>query len=136
MEALGIATQMGFLALIFAIPIRVVLKGYGFVRVNIVSLPLICILISLAAYWPHFYSELRLEMMGFDFSGMNDAERARNVLPELREEATKLYWSNSGVGWPLKAIFGIALFAAYPTIVWCAGVLVKYVRRKHDREIT
>lgn len=136
MEALGFAIQIGFLAAIVATPIVVVSKGYGVVRVNIVSLPLICSLIALAAYWPHFYSDLRLELMGFDFEGMNDAERARNVLPELREEATTLYWSNMGVGWPLRMIYGIALFLPYPTVVWGGGVLIKFMRRKRNSEFT
>lgn len=136
MEALGIAIQLGFLAALVAIPIIGATKGYGFVRINAVSLPLICFLIALIAYWPHFYSDLRLELMGFDFDGMSDAERSRNVLPAMREEATALYWSNMGIGWPLKAIFGIVLFAPYPTVVWGCGVLVKHIRRKRNSEIT
>jgi hypothetical protein len=41
-----------------------------------------------------------------------------------------------GIGWPLKAILGIILFASYPTAVWGGGVLVKYVRRKRNIGIT
>jgi hypothetical protein len=85
-----------------------------------------------ATYWPHFYSHYRLEQIGFDFAGMNDVERVRNVLPEMRDEATMLYWSNMGVGWQLKAIFGIAMFALYPTVVWGGAVIVKYLRWKHN----
>lgn len=136
MEALGIAIQFGFLAAIVAIPIIGVVRDYGFVRLNAISLPIICFLIALAAYWPHFYSDLRLELMGFDFGGMSDAERARNVLPESGEEATALYWSNMGIGWPLKAIFGMVFFAPYPTVVWGGGMLVKHVRRRRNSEIT
>lgn len=136
MEALGIAIQLGLLSAIVAIPIIGVARGHGFVRLNAISLPLICFLIALTAYWPHFYSDLRLELMGLDFGGMSDAERARNVLPESREEATALYWSNMGIGWPLKAIFGMVLFAPYPTVVCGGGVLVKHVRRRRNSEIT
>lgn len=132
MEILGIAIQLGFLIAIVVIPIIGASKGYGFIRVNIVSLPIICFLIVLLAYWPHFYTDLRLELMGFDFEGMSDAERARSVLPEMRKEATALYWSNMGIGWPLKAIFGIALLAPYPTLVWGGTVLVKYIRRNSN----
>jgi len=136
MEVLGIAIHIGFFVAIFVIPIVGVSKCYGFVRLNAISLPLICFLMTLVAYWPHFYSDLRLELMGFDFEGMSDTERARNVLPETREEATALYWSNMGIGWPLKAIFGMVLFAPYPTVVWGGSVLVKHVRRKRKSEIT
>lgn len=136
MEALGMTIQLGFVAAVVAIPIIGASKGYGLFLINFVSLPLIGLLIALAAYWPEFYTHLRLELMGFDFDGMSDAERAGNVLPELREEATALYWSNMGIGWPLKAMFGFALFALYPTLVWGAGVLGRYVRRKLDAGAT
>lgn len=136
METLGIAIQLGLLAAIVAIPIIGVSKGYSFVRLNAISLPLICFLIALTAYWPHYYSDLRLEHMGFDFEGMSAAERAKNVLPESQEEATELYWSKMGLGWPLKAIFGIVLFAPYPTLVWGGSVLVKQIRRKQNSKNT
>lgn len=132
METLSLAIQIGFLAAIAAMPIYCVSKGCGFIRINTVSIPLICILIALLAYWPHFYSDLRLELMGFDFEGMSDEERARNVLPELRDEATSLYWSNMGIGWPLRAILGMVIISPYPTVVWGAGVLIKYVQRKRN----
>jgi hypothetical protein len=33
-------------------------------------------LITAGAYWPQFYSAVRLELLGFDFEGMSDTERA------------------------------------------------------------
>ena len=136
METVSIAIQLGLLAAIVAIPIIGVSKGYSFVRLNAISLPLICFLIALTAYLPRYYSDFRLELMEFDFEGVSDAERARNVLPESREEATALYWSKMGIGWALKAIFGIVLFAPYPTLVWGGSVLVKQIRRKQNSKIT
>jgi len=44
------------------------------------------------------YADLRLYQIGFNFDGMNDAQRALNVSVELKDEATKLYWSNMGIG--------------------------------------
>ena len=136
MEILGIAIQIVFLMLIISTPIITVLKGYGFFRVNLISIPFIFLVVVVGAYWPHFYTDFRLELMGFDFDGMNDSERAINVSPELREEATRLHWSNMGIGWPLQALLGMVFVAPYPSLVWCAGVLVKYVKSRLNNEIT
>ena len=48
---------------------------------------------------------------------MSDAERAQNVAPELRDEATRLYWSKMGIGWPLKAIFGMIVVVPFLSVV-------------------
>ena len=66
--------------------------------------------------WLHFYTDLRLNLMGFDFDGMSDIERTRNIVPELQAEATKLYWSHMGIGWPLKTIIGIIVMSLYPSL--------------------
>jgi hypothetical protein len=66
--------------------------------------------------------------MDFDFDGMSDVERARNVAPELRELATKLYWSHMGIGWPLKAMIGMALLSPYPTAVWILSLVLRKIR--------
>ena len=136
MEILGIVVHFALLAAIVVVPIIVVSKGYDFLWTNIISLPIICFLLVLMAYWPYFYTDFRLELMGFNFDGMSEAERVRNVLPELREEAKELYWSNMGIGWPLKAIFGIVLFTPYPTVIWGCESLIKNVRRKHKNDTT
>jgi len=127
MEVFGIVIQFGILVLIIAIPIVTVSKGYGFIQVNVISIPLICLLIVAGAFWPHFYSDFMLELMRFDFGGMNDVERVRNVSPELQGEATRLYWSNMGIGWPLKAIIGMVLLVPYPSLIWGAGFLVRRI---------
>ena len=136
MEALGIGIQIVFIALIILVPIISVFKGYGFLRANMISIPFIFLVVVIGAYWPHFYADLRLELMGFDFEGMNDVERARNVALELRGEATKLYWSNMGIGWPLKAIFGMLFVALYPSTFWCVVAIVKYIKHRLRNEIT
>ncbi|WP_416768234.1 hypothetical protein ACM66T_07520 [Sulfurimonas sp. ST-25] len=136
MEILGIVVHFGLLATIVLVPIFVVSKGYDFLWTNAISLPIICFFLVLMTYWPHFYTDFRLELMGFNFDATSDAERVRNVLPELQEKAKALYWSNMGIGWPLQAIFGMVLFAPYPTAIWGCGALVKYARRKRNNETT
>ena len=128
METLGIAISIGLVALIVAYPIYVVSKGQGFVRTNLISIPIIFVLVIAGAYWPHFYKDVRLELMGFDFEGMSDEERTRHVSPERKGEAINLYWSLMGIGWPLKAIIGIVILLPYPTVVWLVGGLAKRIR--------
>ncbi|MES9900747.1 MAG: hypothetical protein ABW148_17255 [Sedimenticola sp.] len=136
METLGIAISIGLVALIVAIPIYAVSKGLSFVRSNLFSIPIILCLVTVGAYWPHFYKDLRLEMMGVNREGMTDVQRTRNVSPGLQGEAIELYWSLMGVGWPFKAIIGMVLIAPYPSVVWLAGFGVRRFRRSNRSEIT
>ena len=125
MDVLGFSIKMGLIVMVVVIPIVFTRKGYGFFRVNLICIPLIFLFVIMIAYWPHFYDSFRLELMDFDFEGMNDVERARNVAPELRDEATRLYWSNMGIGWPLKAIFGMVFALPITSIVWWLRHLTK-----------
>lgn len=136
MEILGNVIPIGLIVLIIAIPILAVLKSYGFLRVNIVSIPLIWLLVTAVAYWPHFYADIRLELMGFDFKGAYSAERLRNIPVELHKEALRLYRSDIGIGWSAQAIIGCVLLAPYPTIVWGAGALVKYIKGRRNNEVS
>jgi len=78
-------------------------------------------MLIVGAYWPHFYTEVCLDLMGYDSLGMSETERLQNVVPEMHEEATQLYWSNMGVGWPMKAIIWMVILLPYPLIVWLCG---------------
>lgn len=78
----------------------------------------IIFIVCWSAFWPYLYTDIRLQAMGFDFHGLSDAERVRNLAPSLRGEATELYWSGMGVGWPLTAILWSIIFAPYPLVVW------------------
>ena len=99
-----------------------------FIWVNLISLPILFVLLLLLAYWPHFYADTKLQMMGYDTWGTNETERAMNVAPELRDEAGKLYWSNMGIGWPLRAMFGFVFYASwYPSAAWLTVKTVKWV---------
>jgi hypothetical protein len=71
------------------------------------------LLVSFLAYWPDLYASLRLDYLGFDFDGWSDKDRVRNIAPELRDEAIKLYQSRMGIGWSLQAIVGVVLLIPY-----------------------
>jgi hypothetical protein len=95
MELLGATIQWILLALMVATPFLMVFHSYrtskkvGFVHANLISIPVCFGIVAILAYWSHFYADIRLELMGFDFDGMSDAERARNIAPHLRDESTQ-----------------------------------------------
>ena len=132
MEFLKIGIEFLFVTLIILIPIILTAKGNSSLRVIMISYPLIFLFVILGAYWPHFYADVRLELMGFDFEGMNDAERMRNVKLDLRAEASKLYSSNMGIGWPLRAMLRMIFIAPYPIVVCIFAGIIRYIRRKYD----
>lgn len=116
MDNLGIAILLLLVVVIICTPLICAYKSLGIIRFHVISITIIIFTIVLGSYWPHLYIDLRLELMGFDFQGMSDLERALNVAPELRAEATKLYWSNMGVGWPLTAVLWIIMWLPYPSL--------------------
>ncbi|WP_414756217.1 hypothetical protein [Anabaena sp. CCY 9910] len=50
---------------------------------------LVLLLVSLLAYLPHLYAEMRLDYLGFDFDGWSDEDRPRKITSELRDNAIK-----------------------------------------------
>jgi hypothetical protein len=130
MDVFGKIIIIGFLFFILATPIILSLKGYNNFRILALSFPLMAAFILLGSYWPHFYVDLRLELMGFDFDSMSDLDRARNVLPEFKEEATKLYWSTMGIGWPLQAFIWMVILSPYPFAVLGFKAFIKYLKRR------
>ena len=129
METIGFLVTSLLLIFIAASPAVAVANGYGFVKGLVVSLPICIILIITLYWWNDYYPDFRLEMMGFDFNGVSDSERLRNVPLELQAKATKLYYSRFGIGWPLKAIFGMVLVTPYILVVLGGAVAIKRLRK-------
>jgi hypothetical protein len=102
----------------FAMPFLLKRKGYvtSLLLSSFLSLMTCVLLVSLLAYLPHFYAELRLDYLGFDFDGWSDEDRLRNIAPEFRDEAIKLYRSIMGIGWTLQAIIGAVLLIPYQIV--------------------
>ena len=132
MESLDVIITKACFILIIVTPFLIVVFcskaniQSGFIAINVLSLPTMFALIALIAYWPHFYVDYRLELLGFDQMGMSDVERTMNVQPEFREEANKLFWLNMGIGWPLAAMMMFAPTIIYPSIVM---IVVKIINR-------
>jgi len=136
MDYVDLAIHLGVLVAILVFPMHVAARNYvaegnvGLLRTNLMSMPVIFALALILAFWGPFYADVRLELMGFDFSQNSDSSRARNVAPELKELATKLYWSNMGVGWSLRAMFWMVLIAPYPSIASVLVATVHYIKCK------
>ncbi|WP_298445323.1 hypothetical protein [uncultured Ferrimonas sp.] len=130
METLGFIVELLILTIIVSTPIVCAYKNYSFVKLYLVSASIISLMLIVGSYWPHFYTDVRLDLMGFDFDGMSDVERSQYVAPEMREEATKLYWSNMGIGWSMKAIIWMVILLPYPVIVWLFGLGYKKVKNR------
>ena len=78
--------------------------------------------------WDDFYKFLRLTLLNFDFDGMSDDERVRNVSPDQKNIAIDLYWSNMGIGWPLKVIFLMFIATPYSIIIIAILKIIEYIR--------
>jgi hypothetical protein len=122
--------QLGSVILIFCVPIFVVIKNYGFIKTNMIAVPLVSFLIVLGSVSPHFFKDVRLSLMNVNIEGMSKEERTKNVKPELREEAEELYWSLMGVGWPLTAMIWIVFLAPYPSLIFGVKILIKRLRHE------
>lgn len=81
--------------------------------ISVISIVLAVLLIS---YGPHLYKDLRLLWLGVDLEGLSDAIRNKSVLPHNVEEATRLYGSLMGIGWPLQAMF-LLVYVAIPFLI-------------------
>jgi hypothetical protein len=93
---------------------------------------MICVLLVFVfAYLSDLETNLRLGYLGFNFDGFTDEERLRNIAPELRDEAVKLYHSHMGIGWPFKAMMGAVFLIPYHIVGSGFGYIVskrRYVR--------
>ncbi len=82
------------------------------------------ILVWTLAWWGHESDLILLKQYGYNIDGMNETEFYGNVLPENLEKVKKLETSIMGVGWPLKAIFGIVTVIPYLIIVYMGKVWI------------
>ena len=132
MEIIGYIVTFSLLIFIVSSPVVVVAKGYSFVKGLMVSLPICIVLIITLYWWNDYYPDLWLETMGYDFNGTSDSERLRNVPHALQTKASKLYYSGFGIGWPLKAMFGMVLVTPYIFLVLGASAVIKKLRKSHE----
>jgi hypothetical protein len=111
MDTMQRFVEYGGMAVVAALAIRGIhaRSGVRLAAYFFVSAAVVIVAATFLACWPHIYREIRLDKLGLDMLGSSDAERVRNVAPEHRAEAIRLYWSCMGVGWPITA-FALAAY--------------------------
>lgn len=79
---------------------------------------------------------MRLDYLGFDFDGWSNEYRVKNIVPEFRDEATKLYQSRMGIGWTFQALIGAILLIPYQIVasglVFMMGKLKKIAKLPNE----
>ncbi|MGD1863322.1 MAG: hypothetical protein ACFB0D_02080 [Phormidesmis sp.] len=129
-SALGDVIAFLLMVIAIAAPAICTLKGYTFLKTNLIAIPTLFAIIILSAYLADIYPLIQLQLLGFDLHGMSEAERMLNVAPASRALATELYGSIFGIGWPLKAIFAIVIVSPYPSATWTVVTLTRSAIKK------
>lgn len=130
MQALGSTISLSIVALLIITPIFLYrLRLNVFVNFFLALIVSFFLVVSLS-WFNDIFPDYRLSKMGFDISGISHEERIEEVPVELRQEATKLYNSRFGVGWPVKVIFG--MFIVFPYNLFILLIYKIYQKwRKH-----
>ena len=107
---------------VFILPL-LIKKIYALLLVYIL---LQCAIIGSVWYgcWKHDYdNEQRLAELGFVWNYGTEDDPFANVAPENMEEATSLYNSHMGVGWPAQVIVVCIPLVFFSTIIyWLMGL--------------
>ena len=135
METFGHAITLLLIILIILIPVYLFRKEYGFIKSMAFALPICVLLFIVISWWVDIWPDIRLGLMGYDLYGMSESERLANVPQELKEDATRIYLSRFGVGWPVKAIFGIVFYVIPYLLISLGGAAVwrKYYKNKFNK---
>lgn len=126
-----------FLVLI-SVPIFLFLKRkkwnllkFEFISYLFLGMIISAAIISIFNWWTNFSNELLLSNYGYDFDAMNDTDRFRKVAIENLERVKQIEISQSGIGWPLKAIFMFIFYSPYLLLVYLFGQLIIRIKRKN-----
>jgi hypothetical protein len=96
-------------------------------RVLGISVPICMVLGSVLAYFPDASKYLEISSfatLGFNPDGLNREERVLNLAPDHHEAAEAAYWSNMGVGYPVRALFAASASALYALV---SSLSINYV---------
>ena len=138
MEIFITITNFLILGLIIATPILLllILNKLKTKRVLIfyflTGLLVLGLLIWIFAWWGYESDLILLKHYGYNIDGMNDTEFYGNVSPENMERVKGLETSIMGIGWPLKAIFGFAIFMPYLIVVYVGKILIDKIKNKKN----
>jgi hypothetical protein len=97
----------------------------------------ISLILLASAWWGYASLEIKLVLLNLNLEGHNDQSRLANVQEADKAHALNLYYSQFGIGWPLKAIFASVLTIPYYLVIFLLHLAyVKYKKcnkRKHNR---
>jgi 4-amino-4-deoxy-L-arabinose transferase-like glycosyltransferase len=116
------------LIIIFPILIIIILKRLKTKRVliiySVMGLFILGALTWIFAWWTNKSNMILLEHYGYNFNGWNDAERFQYVAQENLKKTKNLETSITGIGWPVKAIFGFVMTIPYLITVYLGKILI------------
>jgi hypothetical protein len=130
MEILVKIVSLGLLAGLILAPVLILVKlnrlniSYRFVAFLTLTLIITSILTFLFAWWVDTSNEILLSHYGYDFDGLNDAERFQDVSEENNERVKQLETDRMGIGWPLKAFMTYMVYSPYLLVVYLIGYLI------------
>ena len=95
----------------------------------VISIFIVVFLSFVFAWWTDYSNILLMKYYGYDFGIMgNEIDRLKNVDPKNIETVKQLKISIMGIGWPLKAIFGLVLLIPFSILTPTVYFLVKRKR--------
>lgn len=122
-------TGFGVLVLVVGLiaPFGLALTRIGFVAGLLASVVAVVALTIAYAWWDNFSVDLEALWMGVDLDGVTTTERMRDVAPEHRDYAEGLVFSprRLGIGWPVKALFALAITVPYAGICFSGTRLIR-----------
>ena len=77
-----------------------------------------------------YQQALELQVLGVDTDADFYTERHAGVAPEDLEFVLELERQHSGIGWPLKAIFGVLIYLPYLGVIYLAKMFWDLVRKR------
>ncbi len=136
MEFLTTTISIVLLIALFVSPILILLGLYKlnlkpfFVVYLVLSVAITSILTLTFGWWSDFSNQILLSHYGYNYYGMNEIERFKNVVPDNIERVKSLEICIMGVGWPLKAFVTYVVYSPYLLIVYIIGYFIKKYKNK------
>ncbi|TPG36344.1 hypothetical protein [Flavobacterium pectinovorum] len=102
----------------------------AFIPYFISSLIITFFLVLVIAWWSHFSNKLLLSHYGYNFEGMDDIERFKNVAHENLEKVKTLRISVMGIGWPVKVLFFYPIYLPSLLIIYFGSYFYNKIKQK------
>ena len=98
----------------------------------LIGILLLGLIICFSAWWNYKADLMLLKHYGYNFEGMNETEFYEKVLPENMQKVKNIKTSVMGIGWPLKAIFGIIMITPYMGVIYILNRSTERIRKKKN----